>query len=354
LKRAHETTEQTTRARRAWLRRAVTLPALGVFVALALGAAPIWLPAAVGLDLLTRSRTAWLRAGLFLTWLLCCESAGVIASAILWLGARVPGVSRDRFLAWNFALQVAWTRALLGGATLLFRLRFRVTGSDAVARGPAIVLVRHVSVADTLLPAVFISAVHGLRLRYVLKRGLLWDPCLDIVGNRLPNAFVKRAAEGDADEIAKVQALAHDLGKDEAVLIFPEGTRFTPDKRARVLHRLRERAGDDLPGRRVLAAAECLEHVLPPQLGGVTAALTAAPTADVVFCGHTGFEGIATLRDLVDGRLIGRTVHIHFWRVPRARVPADNVARVDWLLSEWSDVDVWIRDTVRALPPAPA
>ena len=70
---------------------------------------------------------------------------------------------------------------------------------------------RHVSVADTLLPAVFVSSRNGILLRHVLKRELLWDPCLDIVGNRLPNCFVRRDSRDSAREIRAVAALAHDV-----------------------------------------------------------------------------------------------------------------------------------------------
>ena len=40
----------------------------------------------------------------------------------------------------------------------------------------------------------YVSRRYHLRLRYVLKRELLWDPCLDIVGQRVPNIFVDRDA----------------------------------------------------------------------------------------------------------------------------------------------------------------
>ena len=41
-----------------------------------------------------------------------------------------------------------------------------------------------------------------IRLRYVLKHELRWDPCLDIVGWRLPNAFVRRGAQDTAGDVA--------------------------------------------------------------------------------------------------------------------------------------------------------
>lgn len=54
--------------------------------------------------------------------------------------------------------------------------QLEVEGVNALQPGPLVVLMRHASLADTLLPAVVIAS-HGIRLRYVLKRELLWDPC---------------------------------------------------------------------------------------------------------------------------------------------------------------------------------
>ena len=83
------------------------------------------------------------------------------------------------------------------GAQRIFGITIEVEGTDELRDGPIIVFLRHSSVADTLLPAVFIANPNGLKLRYVLKHELLWDPCLDIVGNRLPNSFVRRGS-GDS------------------------------------------------------------------------------------------------------------------------------------------------------------
>ena len=64
-----------------------------------------------------------------------------------------------------------------------------------------------VALAVVLLAAALLSRPHGVRLRYVLKRELLWDPCLDIVGHRLPNAFVRRGSRDTAGDVAAVRGL---------------------------------------------------------------------------------------------------------------------------------------------------
>jgi 1-acyl-sn-glycerol-3-phosphate acyltransferase len=196
---------------------------------------------------------------------------------------------------------------------------------------------RHASIGDTVLPAVLVSSRLGVRLRYVMKRELLWDPCLDIVGNRLPNCFVRRGWGDSAREIAAVRRLADDLGPGEGVFACPEGTRFTPERRRRALDRIRRRADADL-----VARAERLRHVLPPRLGGTMALLDAETGADVVFGVHFGFDGIRSFYDLLAGGLIDRTVEVEFWRVPAERIPKDRDARIGWLYDHWTRIDEWV------------
>lgn len=316
----------------------------GLFV-FALVTLPVVVPALALVDLLLGGRWQSARFVLFLFFFLCAEVVGVTVAGLAWLAAA--GRHTPAFLERNFRLQCRWASFLLGAATALFRLRFEVSGTQALEGArPVVVLVRHVSVGDTLLPAVFISSRTGTLLRYVLKEDLLWDPCLDVVGQRLPNSFVRRGTSGAASEVEKVVELARDLGPREGVLIFPEGTRFTKGKREKVLARLAETGQE-----RLLAAAAELRHVLPPRLGGSLALLDAAPDADVVFCAHTGFEGISTLGDLWRGSLMDRTVSVRFWRCPAEEVPRDEAARVEWLLAQWRDVDRFVDE---ALPAAAA
>jgi 1-acyl-sn-glycerol-3-phosphate acyltransferase len=321
------------------VRRLLSIPAVLVLAAASVLAAPAWIPGLAILDAFRPARRgAALRAGAMLAVYAQCEAIGLASSALLWLAS--PGRSdaaRRRFLRRNLALQRWWAGALFEAAMRIYGMRLDLEGADEPARGPLLLLPRHASVADTLLPAVLVSAPHGIRLRYVLKRELLWDPCLDVVGNRLPNVFVRRGSEDSEREIAAVAALGRDLGADEGVLIYPEGTRWSREKRARVIERFRA-AGDSERALR----AERLHTVLPPRLGGPLALLDAAPEADVVFCAHTGLEGAATLADLWRGDLIGRTVCVRFWRVPRGEIPAERAARGAWLEAWWERMDAWI------------
>jgi 1-acyl-sn-glycerol-3-phosphate acyltransferase len=279
-----------------------------------------------------------LRCAVYFTLYLACELTGVLAAFGLWLVSGVwAGASRVAFLQRNVALQSWWANALYRGAERVFTLRTLVEGDSEITPGPILVFIRHVSQADTLLPVVYVTRRHGIALRFVLKRELLWDPCLDIVGNRLPNVFVQRGSGESAREIAAVQRLMDDLGPRSGVLIYPEGTRFTPAKRARALEKLGTHAN-----RALVARASRLRHVLPPHTGGPLGLLERNPGVDAVFCAHSGLEGAGTPRDILAGALVGSTVRVRFWRVPHAEIPVTADARVDWLYGQWQRIDDWI------------
>jgi 1-acyl-sn-glycerol-3-phosphate acyltransferase len=190
---------------------------------------------------------------------------------------------------------------------------------------------------DTLLPAVFASDPQSLRLGHVMKRELLWDPCLDIVGQRTRNAFVRRGSDAREKEIDLLRELAAGVGERDGVLLFPEGTRFSPAK----LERARAHLADTQQLAR-RAWAQRLRHVLPPHRGGALALLETRPDVDVVFLAHVGFEGTASLNDLWKGTLIGRTIRLCFWRVPSPGIPRTAEGRVAWLDAQWERVDAWI------------
>jgi 1-acyl-sn-glycerol-3-phosphate acyltransferase len=322
-------------------RRLLTLPLYTSLCMLALAAVPLWIPAAALYDLLRRSGGVALRTGAFVTVYLCAEVVGVCAAGALWLARPLAGWDDPRWRALHFRLQDWWGAWLFGAAVRCFDLRVEVEGETEarLGEGPYLLLLRHASAADTLLASALVGHPHGMRLRYVLKRELLWDPCLDVVGSRLPHAFVDRFSDDPGVEIARVAALAQGLARRDGVLIYPEGTRFSEAKRARLLARL-GRAGDA----KQLEYASALHRVLPPRPGGVLGLLEAAPEADVVVGMHAGFEGAASLAQLWRGELLRRRVQVGFLRTPRARIPAGRDARAAWLRELWREVDAWVAE----------
>lgn len=315
-------------------RRAFTIPLYFALGALALALLPALVPLLAVHDAVRRNRWSGVRSALALTHYLVGEALGLLAAGVLLpAGWLFP----ERALDWNFRLQCWWASWLFGGACRIFGLRVSVRGLDAVERGPVLLFLRHASVIDTLLPAAIVSSRTGLRLRYVMKRELLWDPCLDVVGQRLRNAFVRRGRGGAEAEIARVRELAVDLGPHDGVLLYPEGTRFTPQRRRQVLDRLAASAEP-----KHVERALAMQHVLPPRFGGVLALLETAPDVDVAIGVHTGLESLRTLAELWSGALVGRSVELELWRVPAAEIPAERAARIDWLYDQWQRVDAWL------------
>src|ERR1700727_812402 len=83
---------------------------------------------------------------------------------------------------------------------------------------PVIVLSRHAGPGDSLLLVRYLLAVCGRRPRVVMKATLQLDPSLDIVANRVPNAFLRLrspapagsgpiAGRPQADQIRQVRRL---------------------------------------------------------------------------------------------------------------------------------------------------
>jgi 1-acyl-sn-glycerol-3-phosphate acyltransferase len=333
-------------ATRLWRRRAATIPATIATALVVLALLPLLVAAALAADAVRRERLALTRLVAFAAVYGLAEIAGLAASVAVWLAAGPwRSADRERWLALNYAIQSAWARALLGAAARIFALRIVVEGGERVLPGPLLVLPRHASLVDVLLPCVEIVARRALRLRWVLKRELLADPCFDVAGHRLPNVFVDRNAAESGPEVDAIATLAADLRARDGVLIYPEGTRATPAKRARALARLREGGHTD----RAERLAD-LAHVLPPRPGGALALLAAAPHADVLIVGHAGLDGLAEVRDLVSGRLVGRTVTVRFWRHAAASVPREQEPALAWLDARWRELDRWVGERLAEAP----
>ena len=341
---------RSDRSPRRWPRRLLTIP--GVILALALVSAA--LPALVVLALVVdlcrangRRTLASVRLVLFLEAFLLAEVFGL---AILGATALVTLGSPARRAEITWPVQRLYTSILMAATRTLFSLRFEVEGDDLAAEGgPMLVFIRHASIIDTLIPSTFVANRHEVRLRYVLKRELLVDPCLDVAGHFLPNYFAARDGVDTPGEIEAVRALKSGLGPADGVLIYPEGTRFTARKRRKIIERLLR------TDPAAAARAEALGHLLPVRHGGALALLDAAPSCDVIFIGHTGLEGFASITDIWAGALVGRTLRIKIWRERAATIPDTEEARLAWLHARWQRLDDWITTLeTPALEPAHA
>lgn len=317
------------------LRRLRTVPTHLLLFAVVTVLAPLWLVVGAVIDAvrLRSGRPAIaLRIFSFGWWYLLVGTLCLVAVLWHWLRAGF-GRNKARMREDSYLLQEWWAARLFGAVVRLFRLRVEVEGLEVAAPGPVVVLMRHASIIDTLLPNVFLTRRARIRLRYVLKKELLADPTMDIAGNRLINYFVDR--DGDSSvEVRAVAALAADMGPGEGVIIYPEGTRFTPERRERILAGLGERSTD------LAERARALQRVLPPRPGGTGALLDFGH--DVLVVSHTGLEPLATIPDAWSGRIVGARLKIRIQRFAGSDVPTGRRARVEWLFDRWAEIDAWI------------
>jgi 1-acyl-sn-glycerol-3-phosphate acyltransferase len=319
-----------------WRRRAVSVPGLYLLTALYLALLPALLLLALLHDVVTRARLAYVRGLLALAVNLVVHCVGLVALFVVWLfsGRWLRRSERPQLRA-SYLVEVWLSRAIVAGIERVYGIRRVVEGLDALGDGPTLLLARHVSLVD---PVLFLAVLGhaGSTLRYVCKRELLWDPCIDVLGHRVPMAFVWRGMSRHEADVENVSHLVDALGDDDVVLVFPEGTRFTERKQRRALLRLASH-------RPALAEiASRWRHVLPPHPSGALALLEREPSLNVVVCAHTGLEGARALRDLIDGALIGREVRIGLWRVPREEIPNDREARAAWLFDVMGDMEDWV------------
>jgi 1-acyl-sn-glycerol-3-phosphate acyltransferase len=306
--------------------------AVTLFSPLLLGAAAV-----VDLVLWLVKRKPWVGVRLvaMLWWFLFGELRGVFG--LLSLNALSLGRDTRRRRFGVYRLRQQWAGGHLRGVQRLFGLTFDVRGLDEVAPGPVLILMRHASIIDNALPDTIVGRAHGMGLRFVIKRELQMLPTIDIGGRWVPTNFVRRASGDTAGELMDLQKLAVELDPHEGILIYPEGTRCTPAKLAKAKATIAERQPEIAP------LADKLSWLLPPRLGGPIALLEGThESADVVFCGHVGLDGFERISDIWRGRLVGGTVHVRFWRYPRAEVPTERAAQIAWLYEKWQVVDDWV------------
>ncbi|CAA9274173.1 MAG: Phospholipid/glycerol acyltransferase [uncultured Blastococcus sp.] len=316
---------------------------------------PVLVVVAVVVSVWLPGRWRGLRLLAFALAYLVTELVALGAGAALWLASGFGRrLGSEAFQAAHYTVLRLLLDALMRVAQRLFALRLVTDGEswspldDGVpgSTNAMVVLSRHAGPGDSfLLVHTLMNRDHLRRPRIVLKDLLQLDPLIDVHLNRLPNHFVSGGPGAGERSQAAIAELARGLGEEDALLIFPEGANFTPGRRTRAVQRLRDRGLGSAVRR-----AEGMRRVLPPRPGGVVAALTAAPHADVVFVAHTGLEHLTTVRDVWRGLPMDKTLHLRWWFVPAAEVPREEAELTDWLYRWWETIDAWITTTSAASP----
>lgn len=289
----------------------------------------LWLPLAVVADLVRlRRRLPVTRLLLFALCWVWIELAGVAAATVLWL------VGQRHNLRLHYGIQRWWAASLMKALQACCGIRLHPENIEQLTPGPTLLYCRHASLADSLVSAYVVCTLLRLEPRYVLKHELASDPCLDIVGHRIPNHFLDRDAANSAGELAAIEEMSRGIGANGIGVIFAEGTRANPKKRERALTKIAERD----PQRAETMAA--LHHLLPPRPAGALAMHRGAPTAKIALAWHTGFEGLDTFGGMIKALGRGITpIRFVISSVVTDGVPSDVEGFQNWIDDQWLRMD---------------
>ena len=320
-----------------WKRRARTIPMMLTVTVVGVLASPAILAAAAVVDLAKgRFRLPTVRVARFLLQYAINDSIEILLAPIYWMlagfGTRLnepASIARhERLQQWSISVLARRAERLLG-----LRLDIDPTSTAALTPGPVIVLCRHVNVVDASLPTLIYQRL-GYRTRGVIMAELLADPGFDLIYSRTGSVFIPR--DNGPQALAMLRDLSRGVDATVAVVIFPEGRLFRPDRLERSAIRLAHENEDR--ARRLIS----LSHVLPPRPGGVLALLDAVPHADVVVIAHAGLDRFASFAELAKAVPLRDPIRVTAWRLPATDIPAAAADRIRWLDEQWVRVDDWV------------
>ena len=334
------------------IRRLVLAP-LAIVIAIAVAVLfPLLALGTMAFGALTRARPGRRRAlrllYFALIWLVA-DTTALFMCRGLWLASGFGGRLRtEPYQSRHYAVMRWFLDLMYRGAERTYGLRVEVdepefSASEAAARlaRPVIVLSRHAGPGDSLLLVHQLLSVYQRRPRVVMKATLQLDPSVDIVGNRVPNVWIRSRQTGESIFTREIERLARGLDQNGALVIFPEGGNWTPHRWRRGIRRLEHQGRSDLAAR-----ARDMPNLLPPRPGGTLAAISACPDADVIFVAHAGLDNIVTVGDVWGKFPINQVIRAKWWRVPVDEVPReiDHEGKVQWLYDWWERIDSWISE----------
>ena len=210
------------------------------------------------------------------------------------------------------------------------RIKLEVKGEIPSHPSP-IVIVNHQSWFDIPIVQEIISA-RGPRLTFLVKRSLVWVPVIGWICMLLGFPRLRRTGlleDRALDLNAVSQAAKQGVAARHALLIFAEGTRFTPKKRS----------DQDSP----------FDHLLRPRVGGFAAACQIFPEGTPIIDLSIYYDRGSHFWRCLGGatKVICVDVSIH---------SLDQMMSAEAFLNErWQAKDVWLRSKVEAqsgaMPP---
>jgi 1-acyl-sn-glycerol-3-phosphate acyltransferase len=325
---------------RAAVRRPLTITAWLAMSIICLALSPLLLALAAVASALTRRPQPLILARLLLAYF-ARELVVLIACGALWLVSGAGVFMRSRlFQSLHYRLLRWLVRGVAGSALSLLDIDVPAGPSTEATQAleadrPLLFFSRHAGPGDTVILIDLLLTRYERLPSVVFKESVATDPCVDLIGHRLPHAVLDTSDPEECE--ARIEKVAGELGNRGVLLLFPEGGNFTAERRRGAIRKLWRKGR-----RREAAKAERMAHVLPPQPAGALAALRANPSADVIFAAHTGLGLAAFPRELWRQAPIGKTLKTRMWLTPAADRPSEPEEQVAWIYDWWRLLDEWI------------
>ena len=325
------------------IRRLISITVIAIALPVAIVTAPIWILLAAAADIVDRLwRFPTVRLGLFAMVYLTHQWAGVGWAG--WLAVQERLGRRSKLLEYR-ETQSWWAASQLRAARRLLGVNFEIDDVNTFPDRSFVLLSRHASMVDAVLPIVLVTGHLQRYAHYVVKDELLWDPAINIYGTRLGNRFVGRGTRTEAD-LDGIANLADNAEPNSVMVIFPEGTYATPTSRKKVLGSLARKAESGELEQEVVEYAAKLDQLLPPKPAGTLKLVSRQPHADVVVLGHVGLEGVAELKGLRRRFPLTQPVVLRWWTYRRAELPTGDEKLEVWLRNRWVELDDWVAETL--------
>jgi hypothetical protein len=324
------------------VRRPITVTVWLVMSVICLALSPLLLVLAALVSAVTGRPQALIFTRLVVTYFVL-EFSTLIACGVLWLasgGGLLIGT--QPFQRLHYRLLRWFVHGFARRCLALFDVSVAAEEPTAASRAleseaPLLFFSRHAGPGDTILLIDRLLTRFDRLPSVVFKQSVALDPCVDVIGHRLPHAVLDTAEKEECE--ARIQEVAAGLGRRGVLVLFPEGGNFTPERRRRAIRKLWR------TGRQTEAArAERMSHVLPPRPTGALAALRGNPEADVIFSAHSGLGLSAFPSEIWHDPPLGKTFNTRMWLSPAAERPLDPDAQVAWVYDWWKRLDKWIED----------